>query len=173
MNLLTGSLAVVLAWVVGSLITEQTKASAPLIAAWLVRLAAARLPAELRAASEEQWLADLENTPGPLWKLATAIDCHRGVSCIVRDHLAEQSAARKRSDERPNFVAPPTRLLDAEVLASYQRARNYLAHIREPNSEEILREFEKLLNGETSTWSIEQRHALSDRVNRILNKPKR
>jgi hypothetical protein len=63
----------VLGIVIAALIADQANTSAPYVARWLTRFAAGRLPEGLRARYEEEWTGVLNDVPGGLWKLWTAI----------------------------------------------------------------------------------------------------
>jgi hypothetical protein len=54
------------------LIRDQAKASTPLIAEWLRRIAVKRLPEPLRERANEEWASWLDETPGPIAKLVRA-----------------------------------------------------------------------------------------------------
>jgi hypothetical protein len=126
-----------LAWVIGTLITEQTKVSTPIVASWIARRAARRLPQDLRVELEEEWLAVLENTPGPLLKLKTAVGFYCAIGRLLADQLRDQP--RENPPQRtssfvcrvPDFAGgesydefPQTR--DGET--EFQKLRNLVAH---------------------------------------------
>lgn len=97
MDILTGfSIGAILATIVGALLAEQAKASSPGIAKWIVMRAVRRVPVELRERLEEEWLAVIEGTPGPVAKIWIAVGFRWSVAQIVRAHFPVPAAAPRR-----------------------------------------------------------------------------
>lgn len=84
---------------IGMLIREQIKASIPQLASWIAQRAASRLPLELKSRYEEEWLAVIHHTPGPLLKLTTAIGFRFAIQGIAREFRREQLAKTQIRDQ--------------------------------------------------------------------------
>jgi hypothetical protein len=145
--------------VVVALLVEQAKASAPSLASWVARLAASRLPIELRSSHAEEWAAVLEDLQGPLLKLATAIGFHFAIGGIMSEHLAGQKriAAHKHDGQlgrNSEGIVPPRALLNNhEIWLVYSRVRNFTSHMSDPSSQESLQQIEEFLDQQTKGWS--------------------
>jgi hypothetical protein len=90
--ILSALAAIVLA-ALGAMAGAQANASAPAVARWIVRRAVLRLPPELRERYTEQWLADLQDIPGPLAKLWTAVGFVVSTGALGREHAGKQLVA--------------------------------------------------------------------------------
>lgn len=85
--------------VVVNLLGDEASAQCPRLAARLVRRAARRLPPAARERYEEEWLANVIDSAGPLSKLWTALSI-----CIRASDSAEASGVP--SDDRNRFAWP-------------------------------------------------------------------
>jgi hypothetical protein len=74
----------ILGGVLAALLGAQAIASAPAIARWTVRRAVVRLPEELQDRYSEEWLRVVEDVPGPLLKLWTALGYVLATGSLVR-----------------------------------------------------------------------------------------
>ena len=73
MELKLGIIGTLLIAVVGALLGRQAVDSAPSFARWLVNFGVRRLPEHLRERYREEWLRVIEDVPGPLLKVWTAL----------------------------------------------------------------------------------------------------
>ncbi len=79
--------------VVGSLIAAEAYVWAPALSAWMIRMAAARLP-RMNDRMQEQWEADLQEIPGHLAKIAFAAGLIVRWRSIVGSLPAEEKNAQ-------------------------------------------------------------------------------
>ncbi len=100
-SLVLNAIWVVVVFIVLALFSDQVKASAPLIARRIVRIACYFLPAHLRERYEEEWLSNIDELPGGLWKLVTAFGCSIAVVPIARRSSILHESQEKRLVAEP------------------------------------------------------------------------
>lgn len=111
MDLMTGFMGAVLTMIVGALLAEQAKASAPLIAKWIVLRAVSKAPQELQARLEEEWLAVVQDTAGPLHKIWIAVGFRWSVAALIREAIPVPEASTRSSSGRSQVAQVSSFLL--------------------------------------------------------------
>jgi len=93
----------VLIWLAKSLVTSEALDWCPSLAKFLVTSITKRLPVPLQDRMREEWLADIESTPGRVSKLVVAIGIMRAAYIIGHEH---------RFPSVPIFIPPLIRFFD-------------------------------------------------------------
>lgn len=95
----------------GDLPSEELNGWLPRLAAYLVKLNAQRLPAQIAARMEEDWMGHLSAIPGSLSKLYFAVDLFRAVASLRHECRPRVPAASRVRGARSLDVAVSATLL--------------------------------------------------------------
>jgi hypothetical protein len=83
--------AVMIVHVLVNLIVSDIHLGVPVLARWLIRRHARKLPPEMRERYEPEWLAEIEAIPMHLLKMTYALGLFTGITDLVRAHGEKKS----------------------------------------------------------------------------------
>jgi hypothetical protein len=90
----------IVGFILAALVGEQAIASAPAIARWIVQRAVLRLPEGMRERYSEERLRVVEDVPGPLLKLWSAVGVLISTGALIRHRAGKELVAESSGGRR-------------------------------------------------------------------------